>query len=225
MRLSLRPPERPALFRTELANSVTHGVGLGMSIAGLGFLLYLAERQGSTLHVVACAVYGSTLVLLYLASTLFHGVHGSWPRLKRVLLIVDHSAIYLLIAGTYTPFALLSLQGAAGWRLFALIWALALAGVAGKVVLGDRYPIASVVIYVVMGWLFLPVVGSLAEKIGPAGVGWLIAGSLVYCTGIVFYYWRRVPHHHAIWHLFVMAGSAIHFFAVVLFTLSGPVTP
>ena len=216
---------RPALVRAEMANSVTHGVGLGLAIAALVALVTLATGR-SWLHLVAGAVYGVTLVALYLTSTLFHCVRGDeWPRLKQALLVADHVAVYLLIAGTYTPFALLSLEGATGRRLLVLIWSVALVGIAVKVWLGDRYRVASVIVYLAMGWLFLPLVGTLLERIGWEGLAWVLAGAAAYCAGIVFYLWPAFRHHHAVWHLFVVLGSACHFVAVVLYVFPGRPAP
>jgi hemolysin III len=208
-------PSRSA--HAELFNSLTHGVGLGLSIAGLAVLVVLAARDGSTVHIVACAIYGATLTLLYLASTLYHGIPA--PRAKRVLRLIDHSAIYLLIAGTYTPFALVSLRGAWGWSLFGVIWGLALLGILYKLFLIGRHPVAGVLIYTGMGWLALVAIRPLAASLGSGGMLWLLAGGIAYTTGLLFYAWKSLPHHHALWHLFVMAGSACHFFAVMFHVL------
>ena len=209
--------EPPGLFSTELANSVTHGVGLGLSIAGLAILVAFASLRGEAVHILACSVYGATLVFLYLASTLYHGVHA--PRAKKVLQIIDHSAIYLLIAGTYTPLALISLRGAWGWTVFAVVWGIATAGVAFKIVFGDRFPVTTVLLYLGMGWLGVVIMEPLLDQIGTAGVVWLVIGGLAYTFGLIFFCWESLPHHHAIWHLFVMAGSTCHFFAVMLHVL------
>ena len=209
--------ESPGLLSTELANSVTHGVGLGLSIAGLAVLVVLATRHGEALHIVALSLYGATLVFLYLASTLYHCVAS--PRTKRVLQVVDHSAIYLLIAGTYTPFALVSLRGAMGWSIFGIVWGMAVFGIVFKIFFGDRFEIPSVVLYVVMGWMIVVILEPLGDRIGVSGIAWLLAGGFAYTVGVAFYFWRSLPHHHAIWHLFVMAGSTLHFFAVMLHVL------
>lgn len=212
-----QPAQPPGLLSSELVNGVTHGVGLGLSIAGLAVLVVLASRYGEPVHIVACSVYGATLIFLYLASTLYHSVQH--PQAKRVLRIIDHSAIFLLIAGTYTPFALVSLAGAQGWWVFGVIWAFAVLGVTCKVFLTGRFEMVSIVVYVGMGWLVIFVLGPLAERIGAGGIIWLLAGGVAYTGGLIFYGWRSLPHHHAIWHLFVMAGSACHFFAVMLHVL------
>lgn len=209
--------EAPGLLSTELANGLTHGIGLAMSLAGLAVLVVLAARHGEPLRVSAAAIYGATLTFLYCASTLYHSVRHAGA--KRILRIVDHSAIFLLIAGTYTPFALVSLRGARGWWVFGVIWGLAVLGVIFKVFLTGRFGVASVLVYVGMGWLALFILEPLASRIGSGGIAWLLAGGLAYTGGLVFYGWKSLPHHHAIWHVFVMAGSACHFFAVMLHVL------
>ncbi|MEO8505674.1 MAG: hemolysin III family protein [Acidobacteriota bacterium] len=201
-------------FGEELAHSVTHGIGIVLSIVGLAVLVSLALARGQALHVATCAVYGTTLILLYLASTLYHSI--SLPRAKRVLRVLDHCAIYLLIAGTYTPFALVSLHGARGWVLFAVVWALAIAGMAFKSVATGRARIFSVVLYLLLGWCALSVLSPLSRAIPAKGMALLFAGGASYTLGVVFYAWKRLPYHHAIWHLFVLAGSIFHFFAVLV---------
>ena len=197
----------------ELANSVTHGVGLGLSIAGLAALLILAIVRGGAWQIVGCAIYGITLVSLYASSTLYHGLPSR--RVKRIFRIFDHSAIFLLIAGTYTPFLLVNLRGAWGWSLLGIIWGLATAGIVSKVWFVDRYPMLSTAVYVLMGWLALIAVKPLFHAVPTAGLIWLLAGGLLYTVGVVFYASERIPHNHAIWHLFVMAGSICHYLAVV----------
>jgi hemolysin III len=191
-------PDPNRFLSTELANTATHGVGLGLSIAGLAILVVLATKFGTALHIVACSVYGATLVLLYLASTIYHSVHHI--RAKRFFELLDHSAIYLLIAGTYTPFTLVTLRGAWGWWLFGIIWSLAVLGIVYKCLFLGRWKVLSVVIYLGMGWLCVVAIKPLMGA-------------------IIFFAWKSIPHHHAIWHLFVMAGSLCHFFSVMLFVL------
>lgn len=197
----------------ELVNSCTHGVGLGLSIAGFVVLLILAARYGTAWHVAGCVVYGSTLVCLYLASTLYHGVPLS--RLKHILKIFDHSAIYLLIAGTYTPFLLVNLRGAWGWSLLGIVWGCAVAGITLKFWLIDHCKIISTVLYLAMGWLVLVAAKPLVAHVSASGLRWLLAGGVTYTVGIVFYATRRVPYSHAVWHLFVIAGSVCHYLAVI----------
>lgn len=203
-------------LREEIAHSVTHGLGIVLSIAGLIAMLVVSERSGDVRHVVASMVYGVTLILLYLASTLYHGI--PWPKAKRVLKVLDHSAIYLLIAGTYTPFTLISLRGGWGWTLFGLVWGMALLGITLKVAAIGRFQWLSIALYLGMGWLVVAL-RPLIEAVSPAGVQLLFLGGLSYTLGVVFYKWRRLPYHHAVWHLFVLAGSVFHFFAVLLYVL------
>jgi hemolysin III len=211
------PAAAPRFPPGELANTLTHAVGLGLSVVGLAVLVVLAVKHGTARHVVACSIYGATLVTLYLASTLYHTVQA--PRPKRVLRIVDHSAIYLLIAGTYTPFTLAVLRGAWGWSLFGVIWGLALVGIAGKTWFIGRLRGFSLIVYLGMGWLALIALKPLLAALTPGGMAWLIAGGLAYTLGVAFYLAERLPHHHAIWHVFVMCGSACHFFSIMYFVL------
>ena len=202
---------------SELANTATHGVGLGLSIAGLATLVVLASRYGSALHIVASSIYGTTLVALYLSSTAYHTVQA--PRAKRVLQVIDHSAIYLLIAGTYTPFTLVALRGPWGWSLFGVVWGLALLGVLFKLFFTGRLRILSVVLYLAMGWLSLVAIKPLVATLSAAALAWLFGGGAAYTLGVIFFAWKRVPHHHAIWHVFVMIGSVCHFISVMYFII------
>jgi hemolysin III len=204
-------------LREEIAHSATHGLGSVLSIVGLVAMVLVSERSGDVRHVVASVVYGVTLILLYLASTLYHGIPS--PRAKRVLKVLDHSAIYLLIAGTYTPFTLISLRGAWGWTLFGLIWSLALLGITLKVADIGRFKWLSIVLYLGMGWLVVVALKPLIAAVSPAGVRLVFFGGVSYTLGVLFYTWRRLPYHHAVWHLFVLAGSLFHFFAVFFYVL------
>ncbi len=197
----------------ELANTVTHGIGLALSLVGFVVLLVLAVMRGSAWHIVSCAIYGSTLVCLYAASTLYHGIAS--PRLKRVLKVFDHSAIFLLIAGTYTPFLLVNLRGGWGWSLLGIVWGLAMAGIIFKFLFVDHFKILSTAVYLLMGWLALIAVKPLLVLVPLGGLLWLLAGGLLYTSGVVFYAWKRIPYNHVIWHVFVLAGSACHYFAVL----------
>lgn len=197
----------------ELANSVTHGIGLGLSIAGFAALLVLAIARGGAWQIASCAIYGVTLICVYASSTLYHGLPSR--RLKRIFRIFDHSAIFLLIAGTYTPFLLVNLRGGWGWSLLGIVWGLAAVGIVLKVWFVDRHPILSTGVYVLMGWLALIAVKPLFQAVPTIGLIWLLAGGLMYTVGVVFYAWKRIPYNHVVWHLFVMAGSACHYFAVV----------
>jgi hemolysin III len=197
----------------ELANSVTHGIGLGLSVAGFAALLVLATVHGGDRRIVSCAIYGVSLICVYASSTLYHGLRSQ--RVKHIFKVFDHSAIFLLIAGTYTPFLLVNLRGGWGWSLLGIVWGLAAAGIVLKFWIVDRYPILSTGGYVLMGWLALIAVKPLLQAVPTIGLIWLLAGGLMYTVGVAFYAWKRIPYNHVIWHLFVMAGSACHYFAVV----------
>jgi hemolysin III len=206
-------PVRSLSVGEEIANSVTHGLALLASLVGLPVLIVVAASRGDAWQIAGAALFGATLVLLYSASTLYHALPPS--RAKRVFRVLDHAAIYLLIAGTYTPFALGALRGSWGWTLLGTIWTLAGAGIALKASLGFRFARASTAVYLLMGWLALVAVGPLASRIGAAGVAWLLAGGLSYTAGVLFFAWGRLRYAHAVWHLFVAAGSVCHFFAVL----------
>jgi hemolysin III len=203
----------------EIANSATHGAGLVASVAALVLLVVWAAATGDPWRIAAASVYGATLVLLYAASTLYHALHG--PRVKAVFQRLDHAAIYLLIAGTYTPFVLVTLRGGWGWSLFGVVWGLALLGVVLKSVFGVRLAVLSTVVYVVMGWLVAIAAAPLAASLPTGGVRWLVAGGVLYTAGVIFFAWERVRYSHAVWHLFVLAGSAAHFCAVAQYALAG----
>ena len=198
----------------ELVNSITHGVGLVLSIAGFVVLLTLAVMHGSALRIVSCAIYGSTLICVYAASTLYHGIAA--PRCKRALKIFDHCAIYLLIAGTYTPFLLVNLGGGWGWSLLGVIWGLAMAGILLKFWFVDHFKIFSTVVYLAMGWLAIIAVKPLLQHVSAPGIAWLVAGGLMYTIGVAFFAAPRLRYGHAIWHVFVMAGIICHYIAVLL---------
>jgi hemolysin III len=199
--------------REELANSLSHGVGFMCAVAATPVLIIGASSRGTADDIVGSSVFGVTMVLLYLASTWYHAVPVS--PLKDRLQKLDHAAIYLLIAGTYTPFTLGVLGGAWGWTLFGLVWGAAAVGVCAKLIAGVRYPRLSTAMYVIMGWLVLIAIRPLTVSMSPAGVLWLVAGGISYSAGVVFYAARRLPYSHFVWHLFVLAGSTCHFFAVL----------
>ena len=207
------PSRSQRISAEELANVITHGVGLALSIAGLVVLLILAAMHGGPRLIVSCAIYGSTLVCLYAASTLYHGIPS--PRRKRALRIFDHSAIYLLIAGTYTPFLLVNLRGGWGWSLFGIVWGLAMAGILFKFLFVDRFSFFSTLLYLLMGWLVLIALKPLLASVPSTGLRWLFAGGLLYSLGVVFYAWKNLPFNHVIWHLFVLAASTCHYLAVL----------
>jgi hemolysin III len=196
----------------EIANSVTHGVGAILAVIGLLVLAFDSSRHGTTRTVVACVVFGAALVLLYVSSVLYHSVAN--PRAKAVLRVFDHSAIFLLIAGTYTPFTLVSLRGPWGTALFVFVWAIAVAGIALRLVLPRRPTALFVSLYLAMGWCVVVAARPLLAAVAPGGIALLVAGGLAYSVGVVFYVWHR-PYHHAIWHGFVLAGSALHYAAVL----------
>jgi len=198
--------------REELANAVTHGVGVALSVVGLVLMVVAAATRGDAWQVTSAAIFGTSLVLLYTTSTLYHSVPG--VERKQVLRKFDHAAIFLLIAGTYTPFLLVSLRGPWGWSLFGVVWGLAVVGIALKFWFAGRFKVVSTIIYLAMGWLVVVAVKPLWIAVGVGGFSLLIAGGLCYTLGAGFYLWKRLPYHHAIWHLFVLAGSVCHWTAV-----------
>jgi len=199
-----------------IANSVTHGVGAVLSIAGMAVLLALAATRGDAWHVVSCAIYGASLVLLYTFSTLYHALPGE--RVKRVFRVFDHSSIYLLIAGTYTPFTLVTLRGAWGWALFGIVWGLAIAGIVFKCFWVDRFAVLSTLLYVLMGWIVIVAVKPLLSVMSWNAFLWLLAGGIAYTAGVLFFASRKA-YAHAVWHVFVLAGSVCHYFAVLFHVL------
>jgi len=203
------------MLKEETINAVTHGLGAVLGAGGLVLLLALAALRGDAWYVVSCSIYGATLVLLFTSSTLYHSFRR--PRVKHVFRIIDHSSIYLLIAGTYTPFLLVSLRGRWGWSLFGVVWGLA--GIAFQVFFVHRFRLAQTLIYLVMGWLAVVAVKPLLTRVPRPGLLWLLAGGLFYSLGAVFYLWKKLPYHHGIWHLFVLAGSVCHYFAILFYVL------
>ncbi|GMA99048.1 hemolysin III family protein [Pelosinus sp. IPA-1] len=204
----------------EVMNAVTHGIGTLLAVAGLVLLTVFAYLNGSVWHIVSFSIYGTTLVLLYLASTLYHSFTNE--RVKRIFKILDHSAIYLLIAGTYTPFTLVPLHGVLGWTVFSLVWGLAVIGIVLKVFFAGRYKVLSTLCYLGMGWFIVFAIKPLLATVPEFGMIWLFAGGLFYTLGSAFYLWKRLPYNHAIWHLFVLAGSISHFIAVFFYILPIP---
>lgn len=198
--------------REELANAATHAIGLALSLVALPLLVGAAARRGDVAEMVGSSIFAATLIVLYAASIVYHWTPPS--RAKEILRIVDHAAIFLLIAGTYTPFMLGVLRGSWGWSLLGIVWGLALVGITGKVLLGVRFPRISTLFYLLMGWLAVVAVRPLAVALPAAGLAWLVAGGLLYTAGVVFYVRDRPRYSHTIWHLFVLGGSACHFVAV-----------
>jgi hemolysin III len=205
----------------EIVHATSHGIGVLLSMAGLSWMLYVSLGTGDPWRVVASCVYGASLITLFLASTLYHAWPAS-PR-KHTFKLLDHCAIYLLIAGTYTPFVLVAMRTGAGWWLFGAIWALATAGILTKLWFRHRYPRLSMVSYLVMGWLVVLAAPQVAHAIGSSAMIWVVAGGLSYTIGAIFYAVKRMPFNHAVWHFFVIGGSVCHFMAVVLYVL--PMTP
>ena len=203
--------------REEIANSISHGIGVVLAVAALSLLVTFAGLEGDAWRVVSFSIYGATLILLYLASTLYHAFRSL--RLKRFFKLLDHSAILLLIAGTYTPFSLVTLRGEWGWSIFGIIWGLAIGGIIFKALLIGRFPVIEALFYVAMGWLALIVIVPLLKAMPPLGLMWLGLGGLSYTGGVVFYLWEKLPFNHTIWHLFVLGGSTCHFFCMLWFVL------
>lgn len=206
--------KREASFGEELANALTHGVGFVLALVGMPFLVLSAMHSGERAMVIGMSVFGATLIALYAASTFYHAVPH--PELKRKLRVVDHAAIYLLIAGTYTPFTLGVLRGTWGWTLFGIVWTLAALGVLFKVLLGSgKFAKLSTAVYLAMGWVIVIAIKPLMQSMDHAGLVLLIAGGLCYSGGVVFYVDKRRAWTHPVWHLFVLGGSACHYFAVL----------
>ena len=201
----------------EIANSVTHGVGALLSLAGMAILIIYAALHGTAIHIVSFSIYGMSLFLLHLSSTLYHGLHA--PRAKRVFRVFDHASIYLLIAGSYTPFLLISLWGAWGLTLMIVIWTLAILGVVFKSIFIGRLHKTSVALYIVMGWIIVIAARELWLRVPHEALLYLAAGGLSYTVGVVFYSWKRMPFNHMIWHLFVLGGSTCHYFAILFYLL------
>ncbi|MGH8611546.1 MAG: PAQR family membrane homeostasis protein TrhA [Gammaproteobacteria bacterium] len=212
MSISFAGSEREQSRREEIANSVSHGVGLVAALAATPFLIAHAVRRGDPGFLVGASVFATTMVLLYLASTLYHALPRG--KAKAVFQIIERAAIFLLIAGTYTPFTLSVLRGAWGWTLFGLVWVLAAVGVLLTAVAGVRYRGLSMLLYLGMGWLIVVAIRQLWVHMPLSGLLWLVAGGLAYTVGVAFFAAKRVRYAHFVWHLFVMAGTACHFIAV-----------
>ena len=215
---TLQPGDPPEYSRgEEIANSISHGVGALLSVAGMAVLVVLSSLHGEARHIVACAIYGSTMITLYTASTLYHVARK--PSIKKALRVFDHVSIYLLIAGTYTPFSLVSLQGAWGWTLFGLVWGIAAIGIVFKLFYTGRFPRISTIIYIAMGWLAVIAIKPLIDNVPMGGLALILAGGLAYTGGVIFYAWKSLPYSHAIWHLFVVGGSVCHFLCVLFYVV------
>lgn len=198
----------------ELWNAITHGIGFVLSIPALVLLVLAGIRHGTAIAIVSFTLFGVSMLLLFLMSTLLH----SMPiKLKKLFSIFDHSAIYLLIAGTYTPFLLVTIKGALGWTLFGIIWGLAIIGILFKVFFIHKYEVVSLLFYIVMGWLIIFAIKPLYMHLPTEGLILLVAGGVLYTFGSVFYAWRKIPYNHAIWHVLVLAGSTAMYFSVLLY--------
>jgi len=203
----------------EFANTITHGIGALLSVAALALLVTFPALKGDAWGVTSGAIFGAALVALYSASTVYHSLRSE--RAKRIFRKLDHASIFLLIAGTYTPFLLVSLRGPWGWSLFGVVWGLCVAGMILKFFVAGRFRVLSTVIYILTGWLIVIAIKPLTAAL-PAGGIWLLgAGGLCYTGGTAFYLWKSLRYHHAIWHLFVLAGSICHFFSVLNYVLAG----
>ncbi|MFF2908515.1 MULTISPECIES: hemolysin III family protein [Bacillales] len=203
--------------REEVANAITHGIGTVLSVAALVLLVVFASLKGTAWHVVSFSIYGTTMLLLYLNSTLVHSLKEG--KAKDLFEFFDHSSIYLFIAGTYTPFLLVAIRGTLGWSLFGIIWGIAVFGVLFKAFFVKKFLFMSTVFYIAMGWLIVIAWSPLSAVVASGGMTLLVAGGILYTLGTVFYVWRGFPFHHAVWHVFVLAGSVTHFFAVLIYLL------
>jgi hemolysin III len=206
-------------FGDELVSSVIHGIGILLSVVGLAVLIVHAASSGTASDVLASAVYGISLILLYTASTLYHAIRVEAAR--RLLRTLDHIAIFLLIAGTYTPFTLIALRGTWGWSLFGIVWSLALLGSALELGLLKRYRRFAVLLYIAMGWVGIIAFRPLLAHLQTGGMVLLLAGGAAYTLGVPFYLWRKLPYHHSVWHFFVLAGSVLQFLAVFFYVVPG----
>ena len=211
------PPEQPTYHLGDiLANAITHGIGAALAMVGAAYLIAVAAR-GTAWQIVSCSVFAATLVLVYICSTLYHSLVRTSAR--HVFHILDHSSIYLLIAGTYTPFCLVSLREPLGWTIFGVEWALAVSGVVFKSFAVGRFEVISTLVYLAQGWLAVVAIGPLVHSLGWRGLLWMGAGGLAYTLGIVFFAMDRLRYFHALWHLFVLAGSVAHYFAILFYVL------
>lgn len=208
--LHLRPARRLKL-REQIVDTITHGAGFLLAIAALVFLTLRASGSADPLRIIACVIFGASLVLLYGASTLYHALHHTAAR--RVFQRMDHISIFFLIAGTYTPFCLILLPAAWGWSLFGVVWGIAIVGAGLKLWIGERYELLWVGLYVAMGWIVVVGLKPLLASTPPGGLALLVAGGVAYTAGVLFFVWERLPYNHGVWHLFVMAGSVLHFVA------------
>ncbi len=204
-------------IKEEIANAITHGIGALLSIPALVLLIVHAAKYGTASHVVSFTIFGASMFLLYLFSTLLHSIPH--PKVQKLFTILDHSAIYLLIAGTYTPFLLVSLRETLGWTLFIIIWSLAIFGIIFKIIFVSKFLTLSTIFYLIMGWLIIIAIRPLYESLQADGFSLLLMGGILYSVGAVFFLWEKLPYNHMIWHLFVLGGSAMMFFCVLFYVL------
>ncbi len=212
-----QPLETTYTFAEEIAHTVTHGFGMLLSIAGLAILVGFSSLNGNVWHVTCSSIYGTSLILLYGTSALYHGIPHAGA--KALLQRCDHAAIYLLIAGTYTPFLLISLRGGWGWSLFGVIWTLAFIGVVLEFIDWKPFKKMSLALYLGMGWIVVIAINPMLEQVATGGLVLLLAGGLFYSFGVVFYVWDTLAYNHAIWHMFVLAGSVLHFFSILFYVI------
>jgi len=204
-------------IKEEVFNAISHGVGALLSISALVLLVVFSAIKGDAWHIVSTAIYGATLIILYLSSTLYHAIQKK--KAKAVFEIFDHASIYLLIAGTYTPFALVTLRGVTGWTIFGIIWGLAVLGVLFKVFFIKKFNFLATIIYILMGWLIVFAFGPLVQNLKGNGLALLVWGGIAYTAGTFFYLYRKFKYHHLIWHFFVLAGSILHFFCIFFYVI------
>ncbi|WP_153735486.1 PAQR family membrane homeostasis protein TrhA [Aquibacillus halophilus] len=203
--------------KEELAHAITHGFGVLISIVGLILLIIFSSLQGDAWQIVSSIIFGVTMLLMYIASTVSHGLPaGKW---KDIFQIFDHSSIYLFIAGSYTPLLLVPLRSELGWTLFGIVWGIALIGIVFKIFFVQKFLVLSTVFYVLMGWMIIFAWGPLTDVLPTSGLLYLIIGGVLYTVGSIFYVWRSFYYHHAVWHLFVIAGSVFHFFTIFLYVI------
>ncbi len=201
----------------EILNAATHGLGILLSIVGLSVLVAFASLNGSPILIISCAIFGASLILSYTFSTLYHAITNE--KAKQIFRQFDHAAIYLLIAGTYTPIVLIMLDGTLKWIIFFIIWAVSIVGIILKFVYPGRFKKTSLVLYVVMGWFIVIAMNKLLENMDLGGLWLLLLGGAFYSVGVIFYVWKKLPYNHAIWHLFVLGGSVSHYFMVLFYVI------
>jgi hemolysin III len=210
-----RLPSRTQSVGEEIANSITHGIGIIFSIVALTLLIVFAAESGDAIRIVSLTIYGVTMLLLFTFSTLYHSF--PWPKVKKVFRIFDHSSIFLLIAGTYTPILLVSIKGKWGWWLFGLIWGLAILGILHEIFFIGKFKILPVIFYLAMGWLIVIAFKPLINSVPKGFLVWLFLGGILYTLGVIFYAWKKMKFQHMIWHLFVLGGSITHFFGILFY--------